>query len=187
MKDLCGLRERKKQRTRAALVDAALDLFERKGFEATTVEEIAAAAEVSPRTFFRYFTAKEGAVLAVQEEEYQALLTELATRPGDLRGALLAVVDRGGQDGRSRRVQELVAATPALRATSLDRSAAQERELAEQLVPRSATEQERLRARLAVAVTFSAIRVAVECWLATPGTPCSQHVLAALAVLDEPR
>jgi transcriptional regulator GlxA family with amidase domain len=50
-----GLRERKKQRTHATLIDAAVELCERQGFERTTVDQIAAIADVSPRTFSRYF------------------------------------------------------------------------------------------------------------------------------------
>lgn len=74
-----GLRERKKRRTRRAIQEIALDLFEKQGYEATTVEQIAAAAEISPSTFFNYFPSKEDVVAF---DEYDPILYEvLASRP----------------------------------------------------------------------------------------------------------
>ncbi len=63
-----GLRERKKQRTRATLIDAAVELCERQGYEHTTVDQIAAIADVSPRTFSRYFATKDAIALALIDE-----------------------------------------------------------------------------------------------------------------------
>jgi len=78
-----GLRERKKQRTREAIVEAAFELFEERGFEGTTVAEIAERAEIAPRTFFAYFPTKDDVVFHDFEERYAQAETWLRERePG---------------------------------------------------------------------------------------------------------
>ncbi|MCK2215695.1 TetR/AcrR family transcriptional regulator [Actinomadura sp. ATCC 31491] len=86
-----GRRERKKQRTREALVAAAVRLFEERGYEETTVAEIAEAADVSARTFFLHFPAKEDVLLAGVRVRVEAGLRVLARpRPGETAGEVLA-------------------------------------------------------------------------------------------------
>jgi AcrR family transcriptional regulator len=79
-----GLRERKKQRTRATLIDAAVELCERQGFERTTVDQIAAIADVSPRTFSRYFATKDAIALALIDDAIDLAAVELARQPRDI-------------------------------------------------------------------------------------------------------
>src|SRR5215470_17725372 len=76
-----GLRERKKLRTKSALIDSAFALFQRKGFDATTIDEIADAVDISPRTFFRYFTSKEEIALSLLTEQLAALVEHFERRP----------------------------------------------------------------------------------------------------------
>jgi AcrR family transcriptional regulator len=77
-----GLRERKKARTRASLREHALRLFREQGYQATTVEQIAAAAEVSPSTFFRYFPTKEDVIL--QDDLDVRLIDAFSRQPASL-------------------------------------------------------------------------------------------------------
>jgi AcrR family transcriptional regulator len=77
-----GLRERKKARTRRTIQEQALRLFAEQGYEATTVEQIAEAAEISPSTFFRYFPTKEDVV--VQDDYDPVMLAALAAQPAGL-------------------------------------------------------------------------------------------------------
>ena len=79
-----GLRERKKQRTRATLLDAAVELCDRQGFERTTVDQIAAIAEVSPRTFSRYFATKDAIAFALIDDAIDLAAAELARQPREL-------------------------------------------------------------------------------------------------------
>jgi AcrR family transcriptional regulator len=78
-----GLRERKKQRTREAIVAAALELFEERGFDQTTIADIAEAADIAPRTFFGYFPSKEDVVFADFPQTVEGLSTRLDDRAED--------------------------------------------------------------------------------------------------------
>jgi AcrR family transcriptional regulator len=94
-----SMRERKKERTRRALVDAAVDLCVRQGYENTTVEQISAAADVSARTFSRYFATKEMVFIAVLDDLAAEITAELtAQEPAlpmeALRAAFVAVLTR---------------------------------------------------------------------------------------------
>jgi AcrR family transcriptional regulator len=95
-----GLRERKKLRTRAVLIDAAMDLCLKQGYEQTTVEQIAASADVSPRTFSRYFPTKDAVFLTLIEDYAHEVAIELETVPSDvgpleaMRQAHVAVLTR---------------------------------------------------------------------------------------------
>jgi len=121
-----GLRERKKARTRWAIQEHALRLFAEQGYEATTVDQIAAAAEISPSTFFRYFPTKEDVVV---QDEFDALLVEAFRAAGSaadplatLRGSVLGAI--AGADGteleKSTQRTRLILAVPALRARTVD-------------------------------------------------------------------
>ena len=78
-----GLRERTRRAVRAELTDVALDLFLRRGFEATTVDEIAAAAGVSRRSLFRYFASKEAIIFDNMQDLGERLAEALAKRPSE--------------------------------------------------------------------------------------------------------
>src|SRR3954464_13733199 len=75
-----SLRDRKRARTRQALVDAAVDLIQRKGYEAATVADIAAAAEIGTRTFFSYFPSKEEVLFPEMDGRVRTSLAVIAPR-----------------------------------------------------------------------------------------------------------
>ncbi|BCB77048.1 hypothetical protein GCM10022251_45270 [Phytohabitans flavus] len=120
-----GLRERKKAKTRAAIQRHALRLFQEQGYAATTVDQIAEAAEISPSTFFRYFPTKEDVVLL---DSYDPILIEaVRAQPPELspvaaiRAAIGDVFKRIPADEweAERERQELIRTVPELRARQM--------------------------------------------------------------------
>jgi len=160
-----SLREQKKRRTRVAITNAALQLFAARGFEAVTLADVAAAADIGERTLFRYFPDKEELLFGEDTAVQAQLEAGLAARPADeapTAAVLEAIVslaplwqDRQ-EEGRVR--QAIVAASQALQARERVKHAAYERTLAAGLVRRGTPEpQARLLARTAVACLDEAI------------------------------
>ncbi|PYC67356.1 TetR family transcriptional regulator [Streptomyces tateyamensis] len=176
-----GLRERKKQRTREALVDAAHRLFLSQGYAGTTVDEIAAAVDVSQRTFFRYFANKEEAALAVMSDAEDHFIELLRARPAGepplpaMREAICATWrdfsashhPAGRGVTAALELVQLIETTPTLLAAHLRRSADQERRVAEILAAREGVDPAAdLRPRLLAAVFGAAVRTAHLAWTA---------------------
>jgi AcrR family transcriptional regulator len=87
---MSSLRERKRVRTRQALIDACAELFEQRGYDGTTIADIAAAADVSTRTFFSYFASKEDVLFPDADARVKAALTAIDEhRPGERPTAIL--------------------------------------------------------------------------------------------------
>ncbi|KUN72365.1 TetR family transcriptional regulator [Streptomyces canus] len=173
------LRERKKQRTREALLRAAIELFTTEGYERTTVDDIADAVEVSQRTFFRYFAGKEDAALALDEMTVTRFVDAVRARPSHeppleaLRQAVLEgwdtlheVVESVVPVERFLAMYRVIESTPVLLAAHLRRSAEVEEVLTRVLAERegldAATDP---RPRLLVAVFSGVMRVTERQWL----------------------
>jgi len=152
--DKPGLREVKKRRTQEALSAAALRLFASRGYDATTVEDIAAAAEVAPRTFFRYFATKEDVLFADQETEDQLAARALgARRSGEGLGPALRRMVRelpapSEPDAKLRQRIRLILSTPALLARATQVLAASQKRLGHALAGPKASRVERRRGRM---------------------------------------
>lgn len=185
-----GLRERKRERTREAIQREALRLFGSFGYDATTCDQIAAGAEVSPATLFRYFATKEDIVL---QDGYDPLIAE-AVRARPAREAPLTAVRRGFADALAevyhgdmeavRQRTALVLSVPALRARSREQQDSLIAHLAGALGERSGRSGDDFGITVAAASCAAAVGVAVARW-ADEGGDLPSHVDAALAAIGD--
>jgi AcrR family transcriptional regulator len=137
-----GLRERKKVKTRAAIQQQAMRLFRERGYHATTVEQIAEAAEISPSTFFRYFPTKEDVV--IQDDYDPVILAAIQAQPAELsplqavRGAMRSALGSipEAEMAAVRERSRLIMAVPELRAATLQNLTLTTRLLAEGVAKR---------------------------------------------------
>ncbi|SRR6266508_31594 len=166
------LRERKKRKTSCDLEEAALRLFSRSGFDAVTVEEITDAAEVSKRTFFRYYACKEDVLFADHARHLLQLEMLLDERPASepvpaaVRAALagLAVVLEAEKDRVLARAQ-IVLATRSLHGRALELYSLFQEAIAGAVARRCGADQVRdLRVRLLAGIAATAMREAVQAW-----------------------
>ncbi|MBE1489657.1 TetR/AcrR family transcriptional regulator [Plantactinospora soyae] len=180
----------KRERTRAQLLERALELFERQGFEQTTVAQIAAAARVTEMTLYRHFPAKE---LLVLDDPYDpVIVTAVADQPpslaplvrvvNGLRAAWGMLPEPAGEVVR-RRVR-IVAASPALRAAAIRNNEGTERLITQQLVADGATP---LPARVAAVAVLAAITAALFEWSERHDGRLGEAITTALDTLGGDR
>ncbi len=142
-----GLQQRKRALVREAIAHAAWALFAAEGYEATTVTEIARAAGVSRRTFFRYFSSKDDVVVGTSDALAEDLLAAFARRPhgepplAAIRGALRPILEARLADAReARAIVRLLRESRTLRRAMLERHARMEERLAALFAERTGTD-----------------------------------------------
>nr|WP_246215081.1 TetR family transcriptional regulator [Modestobacter muralis] len=188
-----GLRERKKADTRAALAAATVRLAVDRGWEHVTVEAIAAAADVSYRTFFNYFSSKEESLLQPGGPDQPRLSTRLRAVPADLapfaavRAAARAeLVELEADPAGLRERMTVLMSTPSLLPRLVEMSATDEREFALAVAERTGADADTdLLPALLSAVVSAALRVSLLRWHAqggtTPLTALADEALDAVA------
>lgn len=189
-------RERKKQATHLAITEAAWELFADHGYDATTVDDIAAAAEVSQRTFFRYFDSKEAVLFGAWRDEFDELARRMRERPvGEPPMAAMheALISLAGYYKRQRAVRihraRLVATSPNVgRYQQVTISPAFQAMLTDALAHRLGVDPtDDLRPALYAAVGMAVVRTATDRWLVDPDRlDLAQLVHAGFAALPGP-
>ncbi|MGW1339806.1 TetR/AcrR family transcriptional regulator [Kribbella sp. NPDC002412] len=174
-----GLRELKRERTRRLIADKAFELFTDHGFGRTTVEQIAAAAEVGPSTLYRYFPTKETLVLEFVEDCLLGAVAWLREQPEvDLPDGLQSVIERvleqlDSNPDRVRAVFDLAAQTASVSAHLNETIWRFRNELTDELVrrlPGDDPQSVEFTAALSAGIAMNIIETVVRLWVDNPGT-----------------
>jgi AcrR family transcriptional regulator len=179
-----NLRARKKLLVRDVIEHVALALFDQRGYEATTIEEIAAEVGISPRTFFRYFPSKEDVVFAHHADALARLRNVLDERLrggagvlAAVRAATVALQDDADQRELEQTRLRVIRVTPSLTARRYALSVEYEAAIATAITPRLGDDQNAwMRAMLVASAAMGALRAASLIG-ATPGGPSAASVL----------
>jgi AcrR family transcriptional regulator len=184
-----GLRERKKQRTREAIVEAALRLFEERGFEQTTIADIAEAADIAPRTFFGYFPSKDDVLFADFQETFDGLSARLSDRSDDetaidaIRAWITALLEeRGVIDERERCRKRVIGESQALAAHQRALMGRIEELLAEHIARDLGDRPDDVRPRMIASAVIGALAAVDVKGTDDSATPSKEE---ALAMVDE--
>jgi AcrR family transcriptional regulator len=186
-----GLRERKKQKTRWAIQEHALRLFAEQGYDATTVDQIAAAAEISPSTFFRYFPTKED--LVVMDEYDDMFIEGMRTLPPELppltalRRLVHTAFDEMTEVERERVLtrSRMTLAVPALRARAVENFLQTMGMMRELFAERTGQSPEDFRLRVIAGALVGAMIAAMESWVVGGGRENLAEVVdRTLAILE---
>jgi AcrR family transcriptional regulator len=188
-----GLRERKKQQTQEALSWAALRLAVEGGFSHVLVEDIAAAAGVSPRTFNNYFSSKAEAIAWRQLNRARQVADDIRARPKDeplwesVTAALMAQTgENRPPDPQWTAGVRLMLTDPALLGEYLKANAAAERECAAAIAERTGTAPTDMYPQLVAAAIGAAHRIATDQWVrADPPVPLAPLVREAMRMVGE--
>jgi AcrR family transcriptional regulator len=169
-----GLRARKRRETRERIAEAGLTLFLEHGFEAVTLDQVAAAADISRRTFFHYFDSKDDILLAWESEAEAAFMAALAAEPAGLspletvRGGMAKTISRYETD-QSIAIDKLLRSSEALCARKQGSYERKERTLFAYLSQRWPDPGRRRGLRLVAMLGVAALRLGVEEWSAEDG------------------
>lgn len=167
---MTGLRARTRDVVRAQLAAVAIELFAEHGYDATTVDDIATAAGVSKRSFFRYFPAKDDVVFHGMDELANEMAAEIGTAEGDDWDVLREVVTRWQERVyASGQTLELVESSPSLRARMVDKRDELRRKASEALRQRHGSDLDEFTADLLTGAAGAVLDAAAQEWLRVGG------------------
>ncbi len=182
-----GLRERTRRAVQAELLAVAMDLFLSQGFEATTVDQIAAAAGLSRRSFFRYFAGKDDVLAQALLATGEQIAAELAARPADeppwlaLRRALGPLLDAMTTDSRALPMTRMMLGSAALHASHQQKQASWRQAIAAAIMPRlppgRTSDERRLQAAALSGAALACLTTAQAEWVARDGQPSLAQLL----------